>query len=262
MDFNGSLTITLKSEEDIILMGQFLQQRRTPSSPSNEYKPTAQEKKEGAKSEVHRATTTEIEVTKRLKSAFPKSPFTRSQAIELIEKDTSLSAWTIGHVIGKAIERGTLRRLRKGEFTFDAIEETASESNYESHVSSVENRQKRSLSEKRRSVLKTLRNPLLFFNFVRKLNELNPEPIDEELINCDLEPQEALNDLKKRYPNLIVYKEENRDFLEEFRDYLTSIDINNPKIQDLVIAKMESDEPYSESELKMFAKAQSIACEP
>ncbi|AIF83729.1 hypothetical protein NTE_01668 [Candidatus Nitrososphaera evergladensis SR1] len=68
----------------------------------------------------------------------------------------------------------------------------------------AENKQKRSLSEKRRSVLKTPRNPLLFFNFVRKLNELNPEPIDEELIDRDLEPQEALNELKKRHPDLAV----------------------------------------------------------
>lgn len=258
MELNGSLTITLKSEEDIILMGQFLQQRRTKNSSLEESQPARHEEKEPVRRQESVANITEIEVTNRLKNAFPRGPFTRSQAIELILKDMSLSAWTVGHILGKAIERKTLRRLRKGEFTFDAIEEPASESNDANNLPLAENKQKRSLSEKRRSVLKTLQNPLLFFNFVRKLNELNPESIDEELINRDLEPQEALNDLKKKYPNLIVYKQEDRDFIQEFRNYLESIGIESPKIQDLVIARMEED-AFSEAELKAFARAQTVA---
>jgi hypothetical protein len=258
MELNGSLTITLKSEEDIILMGQFLQQRKTQNPRLNEGQPARHEEKEPDRHQESIANNTEIEITNRLKNAFPNDSFTRSQAIELIQKDMTLSPWTIGHFLRKAIERKTLRRLRKGEFTFDAIEEPALESNNASNSPLAENKQKRNLSEKRRSVLKTLQNPLLFFNFVRKLNVLNPEPIDEELINRDLEPQEALNDLKKKYPNLIVYKEEERDFIQEFRNYLESIGIDSPKIQDLVIARME-DDAFSEAELKAFARAQRLA---
>ncbi len=35
----------------------------------------------------------------------------------------SISASTAGHIIGKAIAQKELRRLRKGEYTFDAMDE-------------------------------------------------------------------------------------------------------------------------------------------
>lgn len=100
---------------------------------------------------------------------------------------------------------------------------------------------------------------MLYMNFIRKLRELNTEGIDEQLINHDLEPEEALNDLKKRYPHLQVFEEELRDFKEEFREYLATIGIDSPNIQDLVIARIESDNPFSEEELKAFAHAQTAA---
>lgn len=70
-----------------------------------------------------------------------------------------------------------------------------------------------------------------------------------------MEPQEALNDLHKKYSNLAVFKEAERDFRAEFRDYLASLGIDNIQVQDLVIARMESDDPFTEETLKAFAQA-------
>jgi hypothetical protein len=260
MDLNGSLTIALKSEEDVIVIGQFLKERRSSGATSNGIWLVKHAEKDRTRANMRRLTTTEIEVTNRLRAAFPTGTFTRRQAIELLKISMNISAWTIGHIISKAIKRKALRRLRKGEFTFDMIEEAPSDDDSNvSYASSRDKKQKRNFSNKRRSVLRTLENPLLFFNFVRKLNELNPSPVDEEIIDRTLEPQEALNELKKRYPDLITFKEENRDFLQEFRDYLICIGIDNAKVQDLVIARMESDDAFSEDELKAFARAQQSA---
>jgi hypothetical protein len=247
MDFKGSITFTIETEDDVVLAAQLIQQKRAsfhqpiPEPPATEVKPVAKEGK-------HSRMLTDAEIIDELKLAFPQGAFFRAQADAIIEKATGLSTWTAGRILNKAIDEGKLKRLKQGEFTFDS--HTASSSK-------PQNKKKRNISEKHRSHLRTLQNPVLYLNFMRKLKALNPEGIDEQLIDRNLEPQEALNDLKKKYPNLILYKyEEERDIFEEFRGYLDELGIDNPKVQELVVARMESADPFTDEELKAFAKAQ------
>lgn len=99
---------------------------------------------------------------------------------------------------------------------------------------------------------KTLQNPLLFSNFVNKLERLNPDTeFDVEWIDRSLEPDEALNDLKRKHPeiNIQEQKDTNR---AEFREDLENRGIDNEKVQNLIA---EADEPLSEEEIAGVAGA-------
>jgi hypothetical protein len=59
---------------------------------------------------------------------------------------------------------------------------------------------------------KTLTNRMLFHNIESFLTRLNPG-FDSSLIDTSLEYREALNDLKRRYPHLIIRKPPDDDLL-------------------------------------------------
>lgn len=99
---------------------------------------------------------------------------------------------------------------------------------------------------------KTLENPLLFSNFVNKLERLNPDTeFDIEWIDRSLEPEEAQNDLKKKHPELNV-QEQKDTHKAEFREDLESRGIDNEKVQNLIA---EADSPLSEDEIAGVAGA-------
>ena len=61
--------------------------------------------------------------------------------------------------------------------------------------------------------LRTLENPMLLTNFLRWLERLNPGADILSLIDPTLEPQEALREIKRRYPHIIIEKPPEDDFL-------------------------------------------------
>jgi len=103
----------------------------------------------------------------------------------------------------------------------------------------------RLLTRKERNRLSTLENPLLYSNFVKKMERLNPDIFDADaMIDKSLEPEEMLLALKKRYPELdIGLKSETG---AEFREFLDEYGISNAHIQNLVAMQ---EPPLDESEL-------------
>jgi hypothetical protein len=87
---------------------------------------------------------------------------------------------------------------------------------------------------------------MIFKNFVKHLEKLNPgEQIDVEIIDRKLEWEEALNDLKKKYPHIVI--EEVKDtHMKEWREDMESRGIENKKVQNLVA---QAEPPLSEHEL-------------
>lgn len=110
-------------------------------------------------------------------------------------------------------------------------------------VAGQDHKRTRNLSRKQRARLSTLENPLLYSNFVKKLERLNPD-FDLQLIDRTLEPEEALMDLKRRYPELDIGLKENEG--AQFREFLDEYGISNTRIQNLVAMQ---EPPLSEDEL-------------
>lgn len=94
---------------------------------------------------------------------------------------------------------------------------------------------------------------MLYFNFLAKLERLNPDRDIEQLVNRDLEPEEALKDLGKRYPDLQIFQQGELNIEAEFREYLNGIGITNKDNQALIISRMEN-EPFSEDQLTAFSE--------
>jgi hypothetical protein len=101
--------------------------------------------------------------------------------------------------------------------------------------------------------LKTLENPLLWNNFLKTYQKLNPDFDFDAHVDRTLEVEEALNQLQERHPEFKVSdKSVEIDFKAEFREDLEERGIDNTKVQNL-IAKAEK--PLSEEEIAEVAGA-------
>lgn len=245
MDFSGSLTLTLQTEDDIILAAQFLQQRRQPAISAQAPKP--------ATGEIR--SLTENKILDEIRATFPGGTFSRAQANEQFFKIAGISPSKTGRILNQALKDGKLERPTMGVYIFASNEVHAHQDGPQSQPF----KQRRKLSEKQRNTMRTLRVEMLYLNFKHKLEKLNPDKDIDSLINRDLEVEEALNDIKRKNPDIQICEPTEFDYLKEFRNYLDSLGIDNPKVQDLVIARMESDNPFSEEELKAFGQAQKVA---
>lgn len=103
------------------------------------------------------------------------------------------------------------------------------------------------LTRKQRVKLSTLENQLLYSNFMKKITKLNPD-FDTEVIDRSLEPEEALLDLKKKYPELDIGLKAGTP-AEGFRDFLDDMGITNEKLQNMIA---KEDNPLSEEELNQL----------
>lgn len=195
------------------------------------------------------------EMLDQLKNRFQSEEYSRAQAIDEVKKIAGYSLAKTGRILRSGIDTNNLYRIREGWYAF----KTSAKCQTNINTPNTKPALKRSISEKQRSSLRILQDNMLYLNFKAKLERLNPGKDIEQLINRDLEPQEALEDLHRKYPNLIIFNEVERDFRVEFRDYLSFLGIENTQIQDPVIARMESDNPFTEDELKAFAQAQTVA---
>lgn len=111
-------------------------------------------------------------------------------------------------------------------------------------VAAQDRQRSRLITRAERARLATLENPLLYSNFIKKMEKLNPS-FDEQLVDKSLEPEEALMDLKRKYPELdIGLKTEGQS--AEFRAFLDDFGITNEKVQNMVA--MEPN-PLSDEEL-------------
>lgn len=97
--------------------------------------------------------------------------------------------------------------------------------------------------------MSTLQNEMLFQNFIKKVEKLNPDSdIDPEIIDRTLEPDEALMALKKMSPDLNIGLA--KDAGAGFREFLDDYGISNKRVQNLV-AMLQV--PLSEQELGQLA---------
>jgi hypothetical protein len=111
----------------------------------------------------------------------------------------------------------------------------------------------RTISRKRIATLKTLENPLLWANFLKKYEKLNPEFDFENEVDRQLEPEEALNQIKKKHPRFDAGEStRDGDFKAEFREDLESRGISNEKVQNLIA---KDERPLSEEEIAEVAGA-------
>lgn len=109
----------------------------------------------------------------------------------------------------------------------------------------MSHRGKHSLSKSRKAELRTLENPMLYANFIKKLEKMNPDKFDPQMVNPTLEPEEALMELKRKHPHLdIGLKAANES--AGFREFLDDMGISNEKVQNLIAME---DNPLSEEEL-------------
>lgn len=120
-----------------------------------------------------------------------------------------------------------------------------------SRLQSQNKGRRRLLTREERGRMRTLENPLLYSNFVKKLEKLNPDTFDEQLIDRTLEPEEALLDIVRRHPEINIGAKE-KSVTENFRDFLSDMGIDNPKVQNLVA--MNKD-PLTQDELNQLAYA-------
>ena len=109
--------------------------------------------------------------------------------------------------------------------------------------------QKRVITRKERARLSTLENPLLWSNFVKKLGKLNPDFDFEQLVDRTLEPEEAMMDMKKKYPHLDIGLRE-QDKSAGFREFLDDFGISNTKVQNMIAM---DPNPFSEQELAQLS---------
>jgi hypothetical protein len=112
-------------------------------------------------------------------------------------------------------------------------------------------------SKERLAMLKTLKNSLLFSNLCEKLEKLNGSSFDPDMIDRTMEVSEALGDLKKKWPALIIDGKatKDEDYRKEYRAHLESLGLTNKQQQDLVIARLESDEPYTDAQILAIVNA-------
>ncbi|WP_148681170.1 hypothetical protein [Candidatus Nitrososphaera gargensis] len=110
-------------------------------------------------------------------------------------------------------------------------------------------RRQRIFTRAERARLSTLENPLLYSNFVKKLEKLNPDIFDPDWIDRTLEPEEALLDLKRKHPELDIGLKE-KEQIEGFREFLDEIGITNERLQNMIAME---DSPLSEDELNQLA---------
>jgi hypothetical protein len=99
---------------------------------------------------------------------------------------------------------------------------------------------------------KNLENEMIFKNFVKHLEKLNPnKDIDAEIIDRTLEWEEALNDIKGKHPHIIT-EEVKETHMTEFREDLDRRGIGNETVQNLIA---QADKPLSEKEIEEVAGA-------
>lgn len=97
---------------------------------------------------------------------------------------------------------------------------------------------------------RTLENPLLYKRFVMFISNLNPDlEIDPMDIDESLEFDEALNDLKEKYPQLVTHRQKEPIEIEQAHSFLCyDYQICHRGVQNLIIEDLE---PFSEEELAM-----------
>jgi hypothetical protein len=89
---------------------------------------------------------------------------------------------------------------------------------------------------------RTLENPLLFHNFVKKLQKYN-EDFDPDIIDRTLEPAEALNDLREHHPEIVtedvVLGGMEADF--DYDEFLEDIGVDgNKRFKDLTAEELQA----------------------
>src|ERR1041385_7022411 len=90
----------------------------------------------------------------------------------------------------------------------------------------------RKISRQQKAHLQSLENPLLYANFKKKLERLNPDVDIDSIIDRTLEPEEAIGEIKRHNPeiNIGLNNHEGTDF----REWLDEMGIEDHKFQNLV----------------------------
>jgi hypothetical protein len=169
-------------------------------------------------------------VLRTLKDHFKGQVFTPTEGLEIVTKNLGWGRGVMCPALEYARQNRLIYRFKGGHYTFD-----------KASIPAPKTRRTRRLTREERIRLGTLDNEMLYRNFVKKLEHLNPErDIDDQLIDRTLIPGEALVQLKRHEPDLVIYKSREPNFRQEMHDWLYQKGISNRKQQDLIIVRMES----------------------
>lgn len=115
MNFSGSITFTIETEDDIILAAQLIQHKRDPSFLAGKNSKSLGSISGRAESDAQygapsrpRRTISDYEVVENLRISYPTGPFTSTQADKIIKNVAGISSWTASRIRGKAIESDCL----------------------------------------------------------------------------------------------------------------------------------------------------------
>src|SRR5437016_5408452 len=80
---------------------------------------------------------------------------------------------------------------------------------------------------------RTLQNPMLFLNFLKRLHRTDPD-FDEQLIDRELEPDEATNELQRHGHIKRLTTSKNKP-MKEYRSALYDQGIRHPSVQSFIM---------------------------
>lgn len=95
----------------------------------------------------------------------------------------------------------------------------------------------------------TLRNPLLFRSFLKQAQAADPD-FDPELIDRNLEPEEAKSELRRKHGIVMARKADAFNPMAEFRNSLFDMGIKHPRAQNFV---MRQEKPAKQDDLDLLA---------
>lgn len=119
MKIEGAFSLTVESEQDILLLAELLQRKKgglVPNGDKARYH--TYHAQMGSKRPQQTSLETDIKVRELLKENFPSGIFETKQANQLVKKRLSFSRSTVGNIIRNLVKVGELNRIDKGRFSF------------------------------------------------------------------------------------------------------------------------------------------------
>lgn len=112
----GTLTLTLQTEDDILLAASIIQQRRLAARNQGQGDNADKQMTNPKKGKEQRPT--DAAVFDRLRTHFQAKEFSTAQAIEEVKRIAGYSPAKAGRILRKGIETNELTRLREGRYVF------------------------------------------------------------------------------------------------------------------------------------------------
>lgn len=116
MKIDGAFSLTVESEEDILLLAELLQ-RKNQNTLNHRQKVVVPDTN-GRKR--HGQPGTDTRVRDLLKESYPSGIFTTKQANQIVKKRLLYNRGTVGNITRKLVSAGQLFKVERGRFSFQA----------------------------------------------------------------------------------------------------------------------------------------------